>query len=309
MKYKILILLIVSLFFMDIQAQKADQNKTEVDVLIDDLFEDENDITADEEALIESVFLEQTELENLVSSLSDFKFLYFSMDYTSDTYFTGRDIGIDQYNLRPQVTYMNAKGFFASVSSIYYDEFDPQWDFISLTTGYGKSIGRKKLLRLTASYSRFIYLNDLDNAFTNSITTGVGIRNKKRSIGTRLSTTFSFGGDTSFQISSNSFLRFKLFKKSNSSLYLRPSVNFQIGDQIVFQESGIIEEQGVEFIDFEEQNVFDLLNIQYSLPLLYTIKNFDFELSYHINTPKSHGFFEYDHTSFFNFSVAYLLEL
>ena len=86
--------------------------------------------------IIDALFNEDEAIDELMDELSNFKFLYLSLDYNSDTYFSGRDIDIDQYNLKPQLTYMNAKGFFASLSGTYYSEFIPKWDFTSATFGY-----------------------------------------------------------------------------------------------------------------------------------------------------------------------------
>lgn len=289
--------------------------KNEVDIIIDDLFEEEEESDKketskkEEDKLIEAFFRETKELDALVSEFSDFQFLYFSMDYNSDTYFSGRDIGIDQYNLRPQVSYMNSKGFFASISGIYYSGFDPKWDFTSISTGYGKSFGKKKLLRFTASYSRYIYSKGVDNPFTNAISIGSGIRNKKRTLGTRLSVTRSFGKEEkALQISSGTYARFKLIKKEKLSLYFRPRLNFLIGNQTFYDETETEFIDGEEFL--KEQEVFGLMNIQFNLPVLLTVDNFDFELGYNFNLPQEpSGVSDFENTSFFNFSIAYLLEL
>ncbi len=294
------------------QKKESSTEKDEASMIIDSLFEEDEQLDTDEEDkdLLESVFADDKELKELFTGLSDFKFLYFSLDYNSDTYFSGRDVGIDQYNVRPQITYLNSKGFFASISGIYYSEFDPKFDFLSATIGYGKSIGKKKRIRFTSSYSRFVFLNDLENPFTNNLNLGVGIRTKNRNLGTRLSTSFSFGAqESSFQISSTIFARFKLFKKTKTSLFFTPSVNFQVGDQLIFGEPVFVVVDDEEEIFQEEDEVFDLMNIQYNFPITYSTEKFDIEFAYIFNNPQSHGFNEYNNTHLFNISIAYLLEL
>ena len=82
---------------------------------------------------------------------------YNTNQYNSNTYFSGRDIDIDQFNVSPQITYVNSNGLFASVSGIYYSEFLPNWDVTTVTVGYGKNFGKKKLFK----YLFILYLFSL----------------------------------------------------------------------------------------------------------------------------------------------------
>jgi len=137
--------------------------------------------------LIDELFMEDDVINELTTSLKNFQFLYISTTYNSDTYFSGRDIGIDQYNIIPQITYAHSNGIFASLSGIYYSEFVPKWDVTTATVGFGRNIGLKKLFKYSISYSKYFYANDIDNIYTNTINLGLGVRNKKRTLGTQLS--------------------------------------------------------------------------------------------------------------------------
>ncbi|GAA3644037.1 hypothetical protein GCM10022397_31160 [Flavivirga jejuensis] len=264
---------------------------------------------------------EDEEIDEIIDSLLDdegildelidvnFQFLYVSVNYNSDTYFSGRDIGINQYNLRPQITYMHSKGFVASASGVYYNEFVPKWDYTALTLGYGKNIGKKKLLRLYTSYSRYIYSSGVDNPFENTLTLGAGIKNKQRTIGTQLSCTYLFGRDDSFQISSTSYASLKLFKTKRSSLKLRPELNMVIGKQ-TFELGQIYIQNGVVTTEYLENDAFGLINTQINFPLEFSTNAFDFELGYNINLPSAIGTeSNLNTTGFFNFSVAYMFDL
>ncbi len=312
MMYNIKVFLLSFFCFGVLNAQVENNDKSsEVDEILDDLFlEDEEVENNSEEDLLLLLLEEEKELDQLISGGTKFKFLYFSVDYNSDTYFSGRDIGIDQYNLRPQITYMNSKGFYSSISGIYYSQFDPNWDFTSVSLGYGKSIGKKKQIRLTANYSRYFYSQGVENPFKNAIGLGVGIKNKKRNLGTRLSLTTSFGDETSYQLSSTNFARFKIFKNKTTSLYFRPMINITMGNQIYFRESGTVLIDNEEFVDYEEIDTFSLINTQINFPLQLNYKDFDFELGYNYNVPHniSQSSFTYKNTGFFNFSVGYLLD-
>lgn len=294
------------------QVDKPSEEPSEVDIILDELFDDEEKEGDKSEIneLLDLLYAEQKELASLMKDFSNFQFLYFSVNYNNDTYFSGRDIGLDQFNIRPQITYMNSNGFFGSLSGIYYSEFDPKWDFTSVSLGYGKSVGKHKLIRLTSSYTRYFYSKGVESSFTNGITLGAGIRNKKRTIGTRISATSSFGSDSSIQVSSGTYVRVKLLKDKKSSLYFQPRMNITIGDQTFYQESGTVFSGGFEYINYVENNVFDFINVQFNFPLLLTVNDFDFELGYSYNLPQDNGSDTvFENTSFFNFSLAYLFEL
>ena len=56
--------------------------------------------------LIEDIlFSDDAEFNKIFDLLSNYQFLYTSVNYSNKTYFAGRDLGIDQYNLTPQIFY------------------------------------------------------------------------------------------------------------------------------------------------------------------------------------------------------------
>lgn len=303
-------------------AQNSEEGETNedsvVDEIIDSFFDEKKDKSVED--LLAALFKEQKDFDELMNTFSDFKFLYMSLNYNTDTYFSGEDIGVDQYNIRPQVTYINSKGFFAGISGIYYQELEPKWNFTSLSLGYGKSFGKNNIFRLSGSYSRFLYSKGADNPYTNSLSIGVTIRNKKRTFGSRFSVNESFGDeefftkDNLFQVALSTYGLITLVKKSNYRIQLRPRINISAGQQIAFVEDGTIllieDGVGVEYINFEEKTVFDFRNTQMSIPVLYSNKSWDFEIGYSRNFPHAlEGEEELKSTGFVNFSLGYLLEL
>lgn len=281
-KYLALLLWISGLFF--VHAQEPAKEK-EIDDLIDDLF------------------MEDELINELTASLKNSQFLYISSAYNSDTYFSGRDIGIEQYNITPQITYVHTNGIFASLSGIYYSEFVPKWDVTVATVGFSKNIGKKKLFKYAVSYSKYFYADDINNIYTNTFNVGLGIRNKKRNIGTQLSGSYLFGEDQSFEIASRSFVDFNLLKRHNSSLKFKPQLNIIAGKRTI--ELARVNQGGQLLND-----VFDLINTQINLPLLYSTNSFDFEAGYNINFPNAIGDeSNLKNTGFFNFSIGYLIDL
>ncbi len=287
-KFLTLLLWLSGLFFT--QAQELTKEK-EIDDIIDELF------------------MEDEAINDLMASLKNSQFLYVSATFNSDTYFSGRDIGIDQYNITPQITYAHSNGIFASLSGIYYSEFVPKWDVTTATVGFGKNIGKRKLFKYAVSYSKYFYANDINNIYTNSLNAGLGVRNKKRTFGTQLSGSFLFGEDQSFEIASRSFVDFNLLKTNKSRLKFKPQLNIVAGKQTI-ELARIVNQSGQLTTEYTENDVFDLINTQINLPLLFSTNSFDFEAGYNINFPNAIGDeSNLKNTGFFNISVGYLIDL
>lgn len=286
--YLTLLLWLSGLFF--VHAQELTKEK-EIDDLIDELF------------------MEDEAINELTASLNNSQFLYISTTFNSDTYFSGRDIGIEQYNITPQITYAHTNGIFAGLSGIYYSEFVPKWDVTVATVGFGKNIGKKKLFKYAVSYSKYFYADNINNIYTNTFNIGLGIRNKKRNMGTQLSGSYLFGEDQSFEIASRSFVDFNLLQRHNSSLKFKPQLNIIAGKQTI-ELARIVNQSGQLLTEYVQNDVFDLINTQINLPLLYSTNSFDFEAGYNINFPNAIGDeSNLKNTGFFNFSVGYLIDL
>jgi hypothetical protein len=268
-----------------------ERNEDDINLLLDDLF-----------------FSEQQFLEELIESDFSYNFLYTSVSYNNNTYFSGRDAGKDQFHIIPQVSYYHSSGFNATISGIYYQEFLPNWDFTSLSLGYFNTLGKKKNFVYNLGYTKFFYTDGYD-VFTNSIDISLGIRNKKRTLGTTISASYLFGTDISYQVISNSYVNFALKRTPNFALRLRPNVNFVIAKQSLAIEQIIFvnRQKVLENVNF---NVFDLLNTQVSIPFSLSTKSWDFELGYNLNFPNAVlTESNLETTSFFSFSVGYLFDL
>ena len=268
-----------------------EENLDDIDGLIDELF-----------------FNDQQFLDELIEGGLTYNFLYTSVSYNTNTFFSGRDSGTDQFNIIPQVSYYHSSGFNASISGIYYQNFAPAWDFTSVSVGYFNTIGKQKNFNYNLGYTHFFYSDDFDD-FTNSIDLSFGFRNKKRTIGTTLATSYLFGTDTSLQLVSNSFLNINFKRTSNLALRFRPNISFIIADQTYTFNSIIRSPLGPRIVTVV-QEVFDLLNTQLSFPLSLSTKSWDFEIGYHLNLPNAvSNESNLSNTNFFSFSVGYLLDL
>ncbi|OSY88670.1 hypothetical protein WH52_03050 [Tenacibaculum holothuriorum] len=256
--------------------------------------------------IIDDLLGEDEIIDDLLESTTNFSMLYASVNYNSDTYFSGRDIGTDQFNIIPQLTYMHSKGFFASISGLYYSEFTPKWDYTSLAVGYGKSFGKDKKFRWSASYTRYFYAAEVDNPFKNGLTALVAFNNKKRNFGTLLSTTYLFGDDNSYQLASTTYGAIQLFKNKEEELKLRPQLSFLVGKQTI-EQARVVNIGSSQVTRYIQNNEFGLLNTQLNIPIQYSVKSLDLELGYTLNIPsKLPGENNLSINGFFNFSMAYM---
>lgn len=288
---KLFLLAVLCTFTLKTYAQKTSSKEQETDEIIDE-------------------FLEKNQnFDELLKSMSKFQFLYLSMNYNNKTYFSGRDIGVNQYNLTPKISYMHSSGIYTSVSGIYYSEFDPNWDLTTATLGFGKDIGKPKKLRFNTSYSRYFYNNNLDNAYSNVLNTAIAFRNKKRNFSSQLSFSYLFGNQNGVQIASANYALLNLYKNKNTQLSLKPQLSIVAGNQTI-ELARTYFFNGFPVTVYSTDSTFDLINTQINFPLNLNYKSFDFELGYNLNFPNAlKGETSLKNTSYFNFSMAYLINL
>ncbi len=287
-----LLLFSVATSFCSYTQEKSSDDLDDIDGLIDELF-----------------FNDQQFLDELLENSISYNFLYASVSYNSNTFFSGRDSGTDQFNSIPQVSYYHSSGFNASISGVYYQEFEPAWDFTSVSLGYFNTLGKSNTFVYNVGYTKFFYADDFDD-FTNSIDINFGIRNKKRTLGSTVAASYLFGSDKSYQIVSNSFANITLKRRPNFAIRLRPNINFIIADQTItfirpFRGPGGVIRPRTFIL-----NVFDLLNTQISIPLSISTSSWDFELGYNLNLPKAiPNETDLSITGFFNLSVGYMFDM
>jgi hypothetical protein len=264
-------------------------------------------LSTEEDEIIDNILGDDIDVDQFLKSISSFQFLYFSVDYNTKSYFSGRDIGTDQFNINPQITYIHSSGFFVGVNGVYYSEFTPKWDYTSLTAGYGQSFGKNKSYNWTSSYASYFYSDGVDNPFTNAISFGLETTNKKKTLGTELTTTYLFGNDTSFQLISSNYGIVNLSKTKEYQLRLRPELNIVIAQQTI-QLARTVTVRGKQFTRKTQKNDFGLINTQLQIPLQLNVGGFDFELGYVVNFPTAlEGETGLGITNNINFSVSYLL--
>lgn len=284
------LLLILVVATQHFYAQEPTKQEDEIDALLDELF-----------------FNEEQLIEDILDLFATKNFIYSSVRFNSATYFSGRDSGVDQFNLVPQITFFHDSGLNISASGVFYQEYDPNWDFTNLSIAYFKRLGKFEQYHFNVGYSRYIY-SDSWSAFTNSVDLALGVRTKNKVLGTNVSASFLFGEDESFQLVSRTYANIMLSKKKKYLLKFKPSLSFVIAQQtIAFEQFNTGSDANEEYI---YNDVFDLLNTQINLPIALITKSWDFQLGYAINLPNPlENESNLDTTGFLFLSVGYLLDL
>ena len=272
--------------FTQAQVPRTDDK---IDVLLDELF-----------------FSEDQLIDEILASLNRMEFIYSSLIFNSNTYFSGRDSGIDQYNFYPQVSYYHPSGLSVSLSGLYYEKFDPNWDFTSISLGYSRALNKKETLYFTSGYTRYFY-SDGSDIFTNGIDLGLTLQNKNRTFGSTLSSTYLFGSDNAFQLLSSTYGKITLYKEKTFSIKFKPKLNFLIASQTIALEELNSQTEETEFVNYD---IFELLNTQLSFPITLVSKSFNLDVGYTINLPSAVATeSNLDSNGFFTVSLGYLIDL
>lgn len=260
----------------------------EIDELLDELFFDDQEFLDDFTALL----------------LSDRDFIYTTVSYSSNTYFSGREGEIVQYNIIPQTTYYHSSSLYAGVAAAYYQKFDTKWDFVNVSVGYANYFNKSKTLSYNLSYSRFFYSDGWD-AFVNSVDMSLGYRNPSNTFGAIFTGTYLFGSDESLQLIPRIYGNISLVKKDKFAIKIRPEIH------AIFAEQGVVESgpTDIGFVTIIREH-YNLLNTQLSFPLALTTRSWDVEVGWNYNIPspvKNEGSLK--NNNFFSITIAYLLDV
>lgn len=263
--------------------------------------------TDEVDEFIDDLLGEEDLIKEIIKASSTHHLIQIGVDYNDKTYFSGRDIGIDQFHLIPRISYVNSKGFFSSIFGVYYSEFTPKWDYTSLLVGYGRSFDKQKKFNWAVSYARYIYSNDIEGLFENAISGSLDYLSKNKNFGTTIESTFLFGGDNSFQLTSTTFKEFELYKNGNFEISLRPQVEIIIAQQTI-EQIRIDRDGTIPVIVYTQNNEFGLINTELKLPIQASYNSFDIELGYTVNLPNAlPGEGTLNSTGFFNVSLSYTM--
>jgi hypothetical protein len=289
MKLRLPLLLILSLLFLpELKSQEPDLDSL-LDVI---LFEDE-------------------ELISLLNGKTNYQFLYFRTHFENQSYFSGRDIGIEQYNYSAQISYFHSRGFNLGAGTIWYSQFNPKLYASYLSLGFSGRFDKKGDFRYRTAYNRYFYskVDSIEShAFNNAFSAGATL--DKGFIGTRLDFALLTGDEFAGQVSWELYGDITLIKLGTfDRIKFEPEVSLFFGKEIAayYQLGGMGQSQEYEWVEDTE---FGLLNTAIRFPITIDYKNFDLEFGYNINLPNSMLTGEkLPMTTYFNLSLGYIIGL
>ena len=254
------------------------------------------------------LFDQNDEFDKIFDLVSNYQFLYTSLNYSNKTYFAGRDLGIDQFNVAPQIFYLNSNGLMVGVSGAIYNGLIPKWNTTELSIGYSHNLGKVNNLTYRTSYGRYFFSkNDsVTPSFNNSI--GLGFSYRNHSFGTRIDGALLFGKETSVQVTGEAYYEISLLKLGKyDKLYLKPEVSVYFGNEetLLLKNLGLRNRQVLYY-----GIAYGWMNTELSLPLMVSYKNFDLEAGYNLNFPRALGQnSSLKRVSTFNLSIGYIISL
>ena len=259
--------------------------------------------TDEEDIILNSVLDELFKTDSLLVDLDRSDYLYTTFSIDDKVYFAGRNFGINQYSFTPNISYMRGQNFFLSLGSAYFSELNPNWDFISLSSGYSVFLDNSKRFNLTGIYSRIFFSADADELNPNRL--AISLVYHKKNLRTRMSGGYLFGGSSSLYSALGVSYNINLVEDYKWDLTFNPELSFLFSQQTVSEQisSGFSPQQ-------IEQDVFELINTKIEFPIELDFGPWDFEVSYNLNFP-SPLISETNiiNTSFFTFTIGYFVGL
>lgn len=233
-------------------------------------------------------------------------------NYQSQVYNAGRDYGIDQYTLGGGISYYHKSGLYADFSGQYYSEITPHYNASNVTIGYNDFISTQFGYSLSLGHT-FYHELDESTSFNNTLNNNLGLTafyySKYFTFG--IDYNYSFGVDniSGHRLVPSLMITPKMKTRGILSKFkFNPIVYSTIGSETIYTEQynnlvirNIIREIGRErffravnnenegllnlIYETNESDYFGPLNLQFSLPIKYTHKNFSGVLSYNLNLP------------------------
>ena len=204
-------------------------------------------------------------------------FLYASISFDEQAYFSGRDFDVDQFGLAPSLTYLSSHGTYLFAGGTYYSELDPTWDLFAIGAGQFWSLGTKKQWSVSANYTHSFLGEDSEGLNTHRLSLSVSY--KLNPLQLNVAGGYLFGADPSYYIASSISYETTLAQIGPFELTFEPNL------YLLFSQQNIIEQ--VSLFRFTESTVFDRVNSQLELPFTLDNNTLDITLSYTRNFPKN----------------------
>ncbi|WP_068475185.1 hypothetical protein [Saccharicrinis aurantiacus] len=258
--------------------------------------------------LNEVMYYDDNELINVNIEVDKaYHFLYVNTSYSNKTYYAGREIGDPQYFLAAQISYFNSHGFFAGLGTSSGTLFSTSGNANynnAIMVGYGKALKKNKWFRYNMSYSRYIAIsNDIDYSSTYNNNLHMGATTRFKWFGARASLNYLFGGASKATLNWDVYASIRIADfGSFNNLQFVPEISFFYDSEDVVYAT--------ESEEFTYNSEFGWMNTEITFPLMLNINNFDLEIAYTYNLPRSlDPIYEYNNTSLFSFSIGYIFDM
>ncbi|MFA9390507.1 MAG: hypothetical protein ACERKD_11895 [Prolixibacteraceae bacterium] len=300
MKTKILLFLLVVIFNSSVWGQSSK--------VADKVYTDRID------SLLSDVLFGEGELANIFGLKKEYQFLYLRSNIDSKTFYAGREIGMNQYNISNQIFYLNSNGIYAGISGTWYSQLDPNYRTTILKLGYGKAIQNHPGLRYRTSFDYYVFHEkepEYESPYFGSWNGGLTLKTK--SLGTRFDAAILLGSEFDSQLNWSAFGYLNIAKfGAYSKIRLEPEISLFFGNEVAAYDlgEGLIDPVTNIVYNSYYKESFGLMNVQLELPLAITFKNLDLNISYQYNIPRTSGdLISYPNSSFLRFSVGYMFSL
>jgi hypothetical protein len=261
------------------------------------------------DSLLLDVFGNDKTISHLFDQPSTRSFIYSGITSDSRTFYAGRELSSNMYSINGNLYLFHSSGLYFGASGSWYSELDPGYSSTVITAGIRKPLNQKKNMSFRASYSRFFFnLSDSDTyvPFSNNLGAGLLLRNNW--IGGSLSFNLLFGKEKGMNLTPGIFSNIRLARLGISgTILLTPELSAFIGSETIYETGSMKDPSSQTYITKEK---YGLLNIQADLPVSIHIGNLSIEAVYSFNIPRTQeSLFKYPVSSFFSFSIGYLLPL
>jgi len=246
---------------------------------------------------------------DIISGKANYQLLYFQIAYESDSYFAGRDIGLEQPNLTAQASY-SYKQFSVTAAAIIYPQLYPPVQATAFSVNY--RIPLKFPVNIDVNYGRYFFNSENDTLTTiypNGFGLGLSHHAKFWGVSTDMSLLTGSEGLVP-QINGSLYGNFKLFSwKEANYISVRPEINIYFGSETTARARvprGLAKVSGLgdgpgngngsgpgqgggsgSGQEIIYSTAFGLLNTSMDIHLLATLGDFDIGASIQNNRPRS----------------------
>ena len=266
------------------------------------------------DSLLNLVLFEEDDLSYLFNLKKNYQFLYARTNYNSRTYYAGREIGKNQYNLSAQLFYLHSSGIHAGISGAWYSQLDPGYRTTVLSLGYSKGLKKSNFFRYRLSYDYFLFNNndpDFKPLYSSSLNTGITLKGKN--MGTRGNLSVLLGQETGTQFTWDFYSNMNLAKLGRyDKIRFEPQVSLYFGSESVEYQLNEVLIDPFTNIEYDSyyKDVFGLLNVQLELPVTMNYKGFNLEAGWIFNFPHTMDKnMSYPNNSYFRIALGYIFKL